>query len=485
MIGARHGTPAPLRRRLAIPRLPDGRAAAEFAASVGATLFVLLAFWKVGPVIGLFFLLNIACALLALSGTVTLAYAVLALAPLPSIGLLVAQAIPTGSDPLNVLVVLGFALALHRASGLPLRRNRLMVALIVLNFGLLVVAWFRTYGGFPDWSGYAPLVVKPLIVLAAAVVIVQSLPRAKLIPTVATGFAVTLGAVCASVVLQKLGIYRVYNQESRDIKQFGGLMLGGNAAGALLAMYAIPTYVLLRSVGRARIGVAIIVVTIPVLLITLSRTSLIAFAVGLVALVALDRRRLSGFAILGFVGVVAALWAKTGGYSQVSFLLDRAEQNPGDINAQLSGRAAVWDQAMVYLDQGRHWFVGGGLDAFQQFNLTSPLQYAWATHNMYLDLLTTGGLAMLAAFAALAATLWWSVRGIDADVATAIRLVIVSLLVIGFASDVELFSRTQTWFWVLIAVAMRLRAEVTERAAEPGVAPAPPSAAVESVGGRA
>src|SRR5581483_4335145 len=166
-------------------------------------------------------------------------------------------------------------------------------------------------------------------------------------------------------------------------KQYGGLMLDGNSAGSLFGIFAVPVYLLLASFGYRRLGIAILLMTVPTLLLSLSRSGIVGFLVGLIAMALIERRRLRGLRVLAGLAVFAALWALTAGSGYVA-QLEESVSRPKGLNRASSGRQAIWSQVLEFL-HGR-WTFGGGLDSFQKFALNGPLQHAFATHNMLLRL---------------------------------------------------------------------------------------------------
>jgi hypothetical protein len=60
---------------------------------------------------------------------------------------------------------------------------------------------------------------------------------------------------------------------------------------------------------------------------------------------------------------------------------------------------------------------------------------------------------MLALFAALVLVLWLLGRTPSTDVGIALRLAVVSFLVVGLALDVDVFARVWTWLWLFAGLA--------------------------------
>jgi hypothetical protein len=83
---------------------------------------------------------------------------------------------------------------------------------------------------------------------------------------------------------------------------------------------------------------------------------------------------------------------------------------------------------------------------------------------------------MLALFAALVLVLWLLGRTPSTDVGIALRLAVVSFLVIGLALDVDVFARVWTWLWLFAGLAAYDRlamraasAAATNRSAIPSI----------------
>jgi hypothetical protein len=428
----------------------------QLPASLGITLFFFAAAWHLGLTVVLFGALLLLSILTTLLSARAFAVVVVGLAPLPSIGALVGASIPLGLDPLDVLVVMALSVAMLRGTPAAFREERPLLRLIGLNLAVFVVAWYRTYGGHVTGSGIGAL-VKPVVVLLAATCVLQLLEPEERVDRAARAMGWALIVIAASVLLQRLGVYRTAHQTQYDVilgaKQYGGLMLDGNSAGGLFAVFALPVYVLLRSSGARTLGIAVLAAAVTVLLISLSRSSVAGAAAGLASLVMLQRRRLEGARLsvgLAAIGGLAALTVGRGELSQFAKSLSGYHSDP---NAALSGRLAIWRQARIFLDQGHHLVFGGGLDSFRAFALSGPLQHAFATHSVVLRLLTTGGVIMLALFAALIFALWLVGRTPSTDVGVALRLAVVSFLVVGLALDVDVFARTWTWLWLLAGLA--------------------------------
>jgi lipopolysaccharide exporter len=453
----------PLLRRLGLRRF--GRVlsiASEIALTIVGSLLAVAITLKAGFAISFFLVLLAASVLFALAGPGTYAFIVVLLAPLPSIGALAGYSIPFGVDPIDVVVVVGLGVSLLRTRPVPLLRNRAVAAVITLNVALLVAAWYRTYA--TDGIHGVGLIVKPLVMLAAAITVVRLLPRERLARTIGTAMGVSLLILSASVVLQRAGLYhtayQTANEASLQGKQYGGLLLFGNTAASVFAIFALPTFLILREQGRRALANWVILATLPVLSISLSRAGIAAFVAGLLMLAVVDRKRLRGLRLGVVIGAFAAAYAATAGRSQVNFILDNFHRYAGDRNAQLNGRLNIWNQVINFLDEHHsRWYVGGGMDSFRNYAAHSSLQHEFATHSTLFLMLTTGGVLMLAAFALLAVVFWRLGKRSAGAVGAGIRLAVVSGLVVGVSGDFTFFSREVTWFWILAAAATVLARE--------------------------
>lgn len=441
----------------AVRRIADS-SFAYAALSLFASFAAFVAFVRVGPVVAIFACLLLLSVGSAIASPVGFAVAVLALAPLPAVGEIIGVRVPLGLDPLDILVVLGLGIVAQRQAAGASRWPRALVALTVINLGLILFAWYRTYATEAASSVALGLLVKPSIVIVAAWTVVRLLPPGSIVKTLGLSMGGVLVLVSLSVILQRLGIYTTAHQVAYSsqlgVKQWGGVMLDGNTAGEFVAIFSIPAFLLLRAAGKPRMGVAVAALAVPVLLITLARGSIVAFGASLIALALVDRRRARGLKVALLVGLLGVAWATTGGREQVTFIAQNLTRTAGDSNATLSGRLAIWQVAQQYLDGSGHWIMGGGLDAFKTFASSSALQHGFATHNTVLLLLTTGGVVMIASVAVLGIVLW-RVASASSEPALglALKVALLTAVVVGLSIDVDLFSRRMTWIWVLTAAA--------------------------------
>ena len=377
-----------------------------------------------------------------------------------------------GFDPINLFVVLAMITAASIAPAAS-REKTILFALIGLNFGLITIGWYRTYGqGAISLSSLA-IVLKPAIVVAAGFLAVRLIPRSEIARTLGTAMAAVLVAVGLSIIFQKAGIYQspynIANADRLGIKRFGGIMLEGNIAGSFVAMFTIPTYLILRVTGRARLGIAITALAIPVLLITLARGAMIAFAVSLIVLAIADSRRAETLATILAVAVLGVVWANTGGQSQVNTIQQNtfSASKSGNTNAQLSGRVDIWSSAFAFLNANQsRWAVGGGLDSFRDFVEVGPVKFRAASHNSILFTLVTGGVVMGLSFLLLLMWLIFARLPGDPQLRLALRIGAVAYLVAGMSLDMTLLNNAGSWIWLLAAAALVPFESTAETAAD-------------------
>lgn len=398
------------------------------------------------------------------------------LMPFTSLQAVIGLSPPAGLDPINLLVVLAIVLGGASLAGDADRRKVILGALIGLNLALLSIAWYRTYGHKGVSVSSLALIAKPAILIASGFLVVRLLPRSELLHTLGTIMGSLLLAVGASVVLQRLGLFHTsFEAAAADrlsFKRYGGILLDGNTAGAFLALFTVPAYLVLRATGRARWGLVVVALTFPVLLITLARGAMVAFAVTLVFLAIFDRRRVETLALVALVIVLGVAWADTGGQSEVRFIDQRFQQYRFDQNAQLSGRQTIWEQGGQYLnaDQKR-WVIGGGLDDFRTYTGTTSLKHQSATHNTLIFTLVTGGAIMAVAFAVLLGWIFFARWPGDPSVRAALRIAVLGFITVGLSSDMTLVSATGSWIWLLLAAAL---------APVPAAAPKPAPAGIDT-----
>lgn len=436
------------------PGLP--REALELLVTLALIALLLAMMWKVGVDSTAVLALLAAAIVVAISSPTAFAVVVFVLAPLPALDALTGITLPAGLDPFEILVLIGAGVALQTEAARPVRGRRVLWTLLIVNFALLLLAWYRTYGEQALTADSVALVLRPAATVAAGIIAVRLLPPSKVVRTLALAISIALLLVAASIVLQRLGLFSTpYHEENvlrLGSKQYGGLMLDGNDAGWLFAIFAVPAFLLLRAVNLRSLGFVVLLSAIPVLLITLSRSSIAAFIVSLTALLFLDRARMRGVATALIVVAVAVAWAATVGQSQITALEQSFSRYPGDRNAALSGRETIWTAAQDFLAADkRRWVVGGGLDSFRDFAESTPLRSGFATHNSALKQVTNGGLVMLAAYLLLFIAMWWLSGRAEPTLRMALRVALVGFLVVGLSGDLDFFSPAAAWLWALAA----------------------------------
>jgi hypothetical protein len=433
-----------------------------------------LAVARLGLTLTLFLAMLAIAAAVALASRVAFAVIVVCLAPLPDVGALVGVSVPAGFDPLTLLVVLGAVMAIHHRGSFPYRNARGLTWMTALSLGLFAIAWLRTYGQGTVNATSIALLVKPAIIVAAGVLVVRLVPPRLLERTLACAIGGALLLIGASVALQRLGLYttaaQLANADKLQLKQFGGVMISGNDAGAVVAAFTIPAYVVLRAAGYRAFAVVVLLAAFPVELITLARGSLIALLCGLGALTLLDRQAGRGVRTLLAVLGAGVLWTATLGREQADILLTNFQNTSGDTNATLSGRSVIWSEIPKFLDQGDHrWLIGGGLDSFKAY-ADSTLGTAFATHDAYFAFLTDGGALMLAVAVALLVALWRVAGRAQESFGIALRTATVSIAVLGASANVDVFTLTVAWIWPLAAAATVMTTSRAPLAASPRTA---------------
>jgi O-antigen ligase len=429
----------------------------EVLLSAAVSCLLVAFFWKFGQLPTVLVALLAGSILLGLSSARAFAVVILLLAPIPSLGALIGVGIPVGLDPVNWLVILALGLAAQGAPSSAFHKHRAVTAVALLSIGVLAISWYRTYGQGPVSGSDIALILKPLIVVIAGFAVVYLLPRDQLVSTIALAVGGLLGVVAVSVFLQRLGLYETTYQQTRElalnVKQYGGIMLNGNASGSLVGIFSVPAFVLLRAAGYRALATLVLALALPVLFISVSRGGIAAFAAGVAVMLVFGRDRRHVLITLGAVLVLGGIWGATAGQRDVSLVWERVGRYEQDPNAALSGRSTIWEQAQRYLDEEpSRIFIGGGLDDFKGYNAES-LSSGFAAHNVALRLLTDGGLVMLAAFALLMIVLWRASAWADPEMRTALRAAIAAALVFGLTHSMDVFSTRLTWLWVLTAAA--------------------------------
>ena len=449
--------------------LDDRRRLWEIAATLALLGFFEIIIWKRGLATALLLLFVAGAILLALAGPTAFAVTIFVLAPLPALDTFFGFSLPAGLDPFDFLVVIGAGVALQVDAPGPLRGRRLLWVALVASAALLTLAWYRTYGQATG-SGVVSFIVRPFAGVVAGLLVARLVPRERLVRTIAVAMAFSLLLVYASVVLQRLGVFSFGHQAedvSRDVAtlrgaRYGGLMESGNDAGALIALFAVPTYVLLRSMRMNVLGSVVLFASVPLLLLTVSRGATVAFLVSLLLLLILDRRAARGMRMAFGVLAVAAVLVTTVGQTQLRFFETTLLEN--DTNVALNGRQDIWKNATQFLaDKPSRWVVGGGLDAFRSYAQTTSLGGSFATHNAALKLLTNGGAIMLAVWILLLLGLWSLTRRADPDLALALRIALIGVVVVGLTSDTDVLSRPAAWIWALAGAVAASRTDEAVR----------------------
>jgi hypothetical protein len=417
------------------------------------TAFVVQVAWVGGASAAFFVVLMIGAVVGGLTHPRAFGLLVLAIAPLPSVEQLLGVSVHAGLDAIDILVFLGLGIALSQGLRFPFAEERPFAVVAALNFGLLVVAWYRSYGSAAAALGSIPLILHPLVIFLAGLLVVQLVAPDEARATVAWGLAGMLFVVGLSVIAQAIGIYTP-NGYTPGVKANGGLMLQGNEAAALFSTFGVPAFILLRSIRRVGVGVALLVFSVAVLLVTASRSSLLIFPVTLLALAIFDRRSQTAKAVL-IVLILCGIYAGTIGRTRTEHIVTSLTSHPLRSNQTLSGRPYIWGQAVRYLDQDSHWLVGGGLNSFEAYTALDPRLGAagHTTHNTWLRQLVNGGAFMAGAYLLFLIAVWRLSRRTSSPPALALRVALVATILLGLTKDLSPFDRGGAWLWTLAALA--------------------------------
>jgi hypothetical protein len=441
--------------------------------NLAATALVIQITSKAGPSAAFFLILMMAAVVAGLTHPRAFAILVLAIAPLPSVEQILGVSAHAGLDAVDILVFLALGIALTRAAPFPFLEERPFVVVTALNFALLVVAWYRSYGNDTVVLQSLALILHPAVVFLAGVLAVQLVAPEQARATVAWGMTGMLFVVGLFVFAQAIGIYSPPGY-TPGVKANGGLMLQGNEAAALFSTFAVPAFVLLRAIGRVRIGIALLAFSLPVLLVTVSRSSLLIFPITLVALAVFDRRAQTARAVLVVI-VFSAVYLGTIGRARTHEVVQGLTAHSISSNETLNGRPYIWRLAIRYLDQDSHWLVGGGLNSFDAYTALDPRLGAgtYTTHNTWLRQLVNGGFFMAGGYLLFLIALWQLSRRSNAPEAVALRVAVVGTILLGLTKDVSPFDRGGAWLWTLAALAaISQQARVAERP-EPALPTAP------------
>jgi O-antigen ligase len=440
-------------------------------ANLLATLFVIQVAAGIGAAAAFFLVILMVSVVGGLAHPRAFALLILTLAPIPSVEQLLGVSARAGLDIVNILVVFALGMAITRALHFPLLDERLVIAVTVLNFGLLLIAWYRGYVGQSGAFGSLTLVLHPAVVFVAGVLVVQLLDPHSATEWVGLGMAGMLVVVGVSSLAQAIGLYTPAGLAA-GVKVNGGIMLQGNEAAALFSTFAVPAFVLLRAVGRHRLGVALLLFSLPVLLVTQSRTSLIILPLSLLALAIFDRRAQTARVVAG-VAILGVIYVGTVGRSSTQQIIQSLTQHSLGSNQTLSGRPYLWNKAIEFLDLDSHWLYGGGLNAFERFTALDPKlsNAGFTTHNVWLRQLVNGGVLMAIGYLVFLLGLWRLSKKTSSPPAIALRVALVATILLGLTKDLNPFDRGGAWLWTLAALA-----------ALPAAATAPVQTAVAPLG---
>lgn len=252
--------------------------------------------------------------------------------------------------------------------------------------------------------------------------------------------------------------------------------LSANAVGTLGAIVGIVALVrALQRPGHRVFWSTILVVSLLTMILTQSRSPILAFAVAAAVVLVASRR----FGILAF-GALSGVLALATQYGQPVYEFMARGQSGQDL-ASLTGRVTYWAESLEAIREKP--LIGYGANAGGRFVLESALGEAVSSvHSLYVEvLLDTGAIGLSLLLAGLAAT-WFSmfrVRRIVAKDPIGSLLWLESLGVLTVLSMRSLFAVTLVWSWyvlnfgivlVFVSVARRQVAQ----AHPTGAAPAQP-----------
>jgi O-antigen ligase len=284
--------------------------------------------------------------------------------------------------------------------------------------------------------------------------------REKRPPQIVAIFAVAVLFYSASMYLQRLGLFALHSPADFSVKQFGGLLVNGNGLAAFLAPYLAFLLAFVGSGGRrdpSWTWVALLV-GIPALALTLSRSGILAFSVAVILWLAflskasISRRVLIiGLVCLEFLLVlllpqVNQYWA--------NYAKDYAS---GDVGALTQGRDLIYTGAARYLEDPSHLIVGGGLDDYT-FHIKNYVDVTlnFAVHSFWLRTLTDTGIvgliSVLYLMGALVVFLGRLQRGSPdlGPMARGALLALAAIAVFNLTDDIAFASLTMGPFWFII-----------------------------------
>jgi O-Antigen ligase len=372
----------------------------------------------------------------------------LLLAPLPALRTLTTVHIPTGLDPVDLLVVAAITVAV--LTGVRLRSHEWvwLGAACGLNLALLLGAWLRRYGHEITRETIA-LYAHPVAIVVAGTLGALLAGRGESRRTnVALVMAIGFVILGLSIFVDGLGFYSPPVPKLTGplaLQRNGGFMLQGNEAGALYATYAVPCAVLLAAIGRQRLAVALLAFSLVAIAVTGSRESIGTFGVTLlVGALLTGRIARVRYAVVALVAFVSA-WAiaAPGAFANIS----------SDTNSFLSGRPTLWRDALHYLAKDDHWLVGGGLGGYERY-VQGKLGHPFTTHSEPLRLLVDGGVLMLLGYLVLIVVLWWLAGRVGGPIGLALRTAVFGFVLIGLVKDFGPFTRPAAWLWALAALAL-------------------------------
>ena len=223
--------------------------------------------------------------------------------------------------------------------------------------------------------------------------------------------------------------------------------LSANAVGTVGAITGVVSVVRLQLVPRSRIlWVALLLVSLLTMVLTQSRSPILAFMVAVIVVLVIGRR--FGFLIVSGVLLGTALFARYGHLVYEFMMRGQNEQNL----TSLTGRVARWQASFEALrDQP---LIGYGANAGGRMVMESALGETGSdVHNTFVEvLLDTGVVGLIILVAGLAATWIWMFRIYSHATANPIGRLLwfESVGILSVLSVRSMFAVTLVWSWYVL-----------------------------------
>lgn len=382
------------------------------------------------------------------------------LSPMPTVVFLLTGQLQIGEFAVVygvVIALLAVRLAMREGSvSLPCLWIPMTVFLAVTALSVMRAAPVISTDPVQIWtSGFA----RPVLYLSLVMLGIY-FGREKRPPRIVVIFVVAVLFYSASSYIQRLGVFNLASPGVLAGKEFGGLLITGNGLGAFLAPYLAFLLAFIGStVRRERIWASVaLLVGIPTLALTLSRSGILAFSVaGVLWFAFLSKASISrrvliiGLVCLEFLAVlvlpqVSQYWA--------TYVYD---YQSGNINALMQDRDLIYSGAAKYLQDPSHLIVGGGMGDYT-YRIKSYVSVVrqYSVHSFWLRTLTDTGIvglvSVLYLMGALVVFLWRVQRGSPdlGPMARGALLALAALAVFNLTDDIAFASLTMGPFWFII-----------------------------------